>query len=272
MAEYAGDLVAVGEVLNVGTTTLGRVYVVGNAYNSTNQLVASAEVSAFGSNMAPGQKAPFYLDFAPEFSVSQDQSWVSSVTNVTVSVNSVFDTNATQYLGLATVNVNGDNINGTYTVTGTVSNTGDQSVGDVLVVGTFYNASSTVIGLSVTYLTTSLAPGASEFFSVVPTDNTARLSNDIANYSILIQSSPLTTTSVTPTPLSISTPTPTSSIASTQPTQSPAPLSSGLIYTIVIVVVVAAVVLATLIIVKKRLTNRRLELPPPPPPPPPPQP
>jgi len=267
-ALYIGDLVAVGEVQNVGSNVIGYLYVTGIANNSTGS-VASAESRAFGINLAPGQKAPFYLDFTPQNSVTQDQSWVSSVTNVTVSVGYVSDTSETPYSGLViptgAVTSYLDST-GTFTVTGTVQNTGDETTGNVWVVTTFYNASGTVLGLNYTnFLSNSLAPGNSVRFTATPTDNTAQLSSEIANYSVLVQSSPLTVIA-TPTPSPSPSPTPTAT-SSTQPTQSPAPVSSGLIYAVVGAIVVVVVVLAALLLLRKRHKNAQFEPPPPPPPP-----
>jgi hypothetical protein len=272
LPEYIGDLIAVGEVQNVGSNVIGYVIVTGAAYNSTEQVVASAEAQAFGNNLAPGQKAPFYLDFTPENSVTQDQSWVNDTTNVTVSVSYVNDTTETPYSGLViptgAVTSYLDST-GTFTVTGTVQNTGDETTGNVWVVSTFYNASGTVVSLNYTnFLSNSLAPGNSVSFTATPTDNSAQLSREIANYSVLIQSTPLTV-SATPTPSPSPSPTPTAT-PSTQPTQSPAPISSGLIYAVVGAIVVVVVVLAALLLLRKRHKNAQFEPPPPPPPPPPP--
>ncbi len=269
-ALYIGDLVAVGEVQNVGSNVIGYLYVEGTASNSTG-IVASAEARAFGINLAPGQKAPFYLDFAPEHSVTQDQSWVNDTTNVTVLVGYINDTNETSYSGLSIVGSTAIDSSGTYTVTGTVQNTGDETTGNVWVVTTFYNASGTVLGLNYTnFLSNSLAPGNSVRFTATPTDNTAQLSSEIANYSVLVQSSPLTVIATpTPSPSPSPSPTPTAT-SSTQPTQSPAPVSSGLIYAVVGAIVVVVVVLAALLLLRKRHKNAQFEPPPPPPPPPPP--
>ena len=72
LAEYVGDLVAVGEIQNVGSNVIGYVDVAGAAYNSSNTMVASATGIVYGNNLLPGQKAPFYLDFTPQNSVTQE--------------------------------------------------------------------------------------------------------------------------------------------------------------------------------------------------------
>ena len=52
----------------------------------SERCVDTSEATLFAIDLLPGQKAPFYIDFAPENSVTGDQSWVPSVTNVTVLV------------------------------------------------------------------------------------------------------------------------------------------------------------------------------------------
>ena len=139
-------MVAVGEVQNVGSNVIGYVNINGTAYNSTGYNVCYAGAMAFGNDMLPGQKVPFYLDFTPENSVTGDQSWVPSVTNVTISVGYPSETNATQYSGLMIppASIVAADIDGTYTVTGSVQNTGDQTTGYVTVVATFYNSTGGV--------------------------------------------------------------------------------------------------------------------------------
>ena len=273
-AEYIGDLVAVGEVQNVGSNVLGYVLVNGFAYNSSGAIVDTASAPLFVVDMLPGQKAPFYLDFTPENSVTQDQSWVPSVTNVTVAVSYVNDTTQTMYSGLTipTGSISASDSSGTYTVSGNVENTGDQTTGYVWVVATFYNASGTVVALNYTdYLdssTNTLASGNSVPFTATPMDNTAQLSSEIANYSLLVQSAPpIPTTS----PSSTSSPGPSSSPGvSTQPTKSPTLLASGLTYGVAGAIAVVVIVLAALMLLRKRHKNAQFEPPPPPPPPPPP--
>ena len=269
-AQYIGDLIVVGEIKDVGSNPLSRVIVTGTAYNASGGALASSESPVFSTFLLPGQKAPFYLDFIPESSVSQDQSWVPFVTNVTVAVVLVEDSNQTANTGLqipaGSVSAAPDST-GTYSVTGAVQNIGTQASGQVWVVSTFYNASGTVVGLNYTdYLTSSLSPGDIARFTATPIDNAA-ISSSIANYSLLVQYLPFiaqatpTATTSSPTPLSTQ---------STQPTASSAPLSSGSIYAIVIVVVVILVVLVAIVLFRKRRQSAQFEPPPPPPPPPPP--
>ena len=273
LAEWAGDLVAVGEVQNVGSNIIGFMTVTGAAYNSSGQTLASAETSVFGNNLLPGQKAPFYLDFIPEDSVTGDQSWVPYATNVTVSVGYVNVTTATQYSGLAiqSGSVIAADIGGTYTVTGEIQNTGDQTTGIVWVVGTFYNSTGEVVAVNYTDpLVNSLSPGQSAPFTMTPTDNSAQLSNEIANYSVLIQSGPLTTSGgATPTLTPVTITSNPSLSFSNQSKQSPGLASTGLMYVAGATILVVVVVLVVLLLSKRRQKNAHAGLPPPPPPPPP---
>ena len=213
LAEYAGDLVAVGEIQNVGSNVIGTAVVSGTAALANGTVVASNEAEAYTDanyGLLPGQKAPFYIDFPPEDSITQNQSWVPIVTNVTIKVTYVSDISNTQFSGLTEADLAASVNRGTYTVTGTIQNTGTQTTGNVWLETTFYNASGIVIGLNFTdYLTNSLAPGASVPFTATPTDNTAKLSSEITSYSLLIQAeSPTSSASPTPSPTATPTPTP----------------------------------------------------------------
>ncbi len=262
-AEYISDLIAVGEVQNTGSNTIGSMWVGGAAYDSNGTLLASTEAQVMATNLPPNQKAPFYLDFTPESSITQDQSWVSSVANVTVSLGSTLNATGTgtQYAGLNAVNLNGVNNAGTYTVSGTIADIGDQSVGDIGVVATFYNANGTVVGLSLTDLGTSLLTGAAIPFKVTPWDNTGTLSSEISSYSILLQSVPLSPTS-TPAPTVAPTTQPTSSPSgSPTPTQTSGSAVSIPTYAILIAVVVVIAVIAALILLRRRGGSHKSEAP-----------
>ena len=269
-AEYINDVIAVGEVQNTGSNTIGALWVVGQAYDSNGTVLASAEARAMATNLTPNQKAPFYLDFTPENSITQDQSWVSNVSSVTVSVGAITNASDTsaQYAGLTTSNLNGVNNGGNYTVSGTIQDIGDQSVGDVAVVTTFYNSNGTVVALSFTDLGNELAPGQSLSFAVTPWDNTATLSNEIESYAIQVQSTQVTPTA---TPEQTATPTtqPTSfPSGSSNPTQNPGIMASIPTYAVVIVVVVVVALIGGLMLLRRRGSSHQIEAPASPPPPP----
>jgi hypothetical protein len=255
IAEYKGDLVAIGEVQNTGTTTLSSVWLLAKAYNSTGALLDQIDYKALAFNLAPGQKSPFFLDFLPEYSPTQDQSWVPSVTNVTVTVVSAIATNETMYSGLTIPqgSVTGFNNAGTYTVTGTIQNTGTQTTGRTWAVTTFYNSSGSVIGLNYTnYLANSIAPGNTVQFTATPDDNTPTLSSQITNYSVLIQTVPVMATP-TPTPKPSAQPTPTPTGTSTQPPVTP---NSDLTYIAIIAIAAIAAIAAVVLLLRQRRRAR----------------
>ena len=253
-AEYINDLIAVGEVQNTGSTTIGAIWVTGQEYDSNGTVFASTEAQAMATNLVPNQKAPFYLDFTPEESVTQDQSWVPNVTSVTVSVATITNASdsSTQYTGLTTSNLNIDNNGGNYTVSGIIQNTGDQSVEDVALASTFYNSNGTVIAVSFTDLGATLVPGQPTTFEVTPWDNTATLSSEIENYTIQVQSIPVTPTA-TPEQTAQPTTQPTSSPSgSPNPTQNPGIMTSIPTYALVIVVIAVVAIIAGLMLLRRR--------------------
>ena len=282
IAEYEGDLVAVGEVQNVGSNVIGTCVVAGEVFLSNGTVVASSETNAYidaNYGLLPGQKAPFYIDFPPEDSVTQDQSWVPLVNNVTLQVSYVSDLNNTQFSALTTdlvtSGVTASDSSGTYTVTGNVQNNGNAEVGTVWIDATFYNASGAVVGLNFTdYLNPSgtLAPGDSVPFTATPTDDSPQLESEIANYSVLIQAeAPTASSTGTPVTSTMPSSAPTSSSPTASPIISAKPSSStDLIYGVVAAVVIIAVVVTSLALFRKRRSTTPSALPPPPPPPPPP--
>ena len=255
LASEPGDLIVVGEVENVGSNIIGNVTIQGTAFSSTETELAQTATQAFVYDTLPGQKAPFYLDFNAASSSTPDLSWVSSVSTVQVTVTSVTDTKDRQYAGVIIPNPGGSAPyipgNGTYYIDGTILNNGTQVDQHPWVVATFYNSNGTVIGLNFTdELTPSFAPTDALHFFASPTDDTPQLTDEIASYSLLVDSLTLANgTSPQPTP---------SPTGSTATAQLP-------ILTIAVVVVVIVVVIAVLMLLRRR---QKTPLPPPPPPPP----
>ena len=274
LVETGGDLVAVGEVQNVGSNVIGTLSVVGIVYNGTgsDQGILDQNYAFIPiTNLPAGQKAPFYIDFTAEQSTTNDTSWASSANNVTVVVSYAADTNSSIYTGLTIPSSTSDNSNGAFTVTGTVKNTGDQTAESIWVDTTFYNSSGTVVAMNNTvYLGDSLAPGQSVPFTATPSDNIAQFSSEITNYTSIVQYTSVTNTPI-PTPSPTPTATPTSTpTASPTPPQSPASTLSWLTYIAVGAIVIVVVVIAvTVLLLRKRHENAQFDLPPPPPPPPP---
>jgi hypothetical protein len=199
--------------------------------------------------MAPGEKAPFYLDFYAQSSSTQDLSWIPSVSRVLVTVTQVQDVNQRQYSDAkVSYDINYTDSSGLYVVRGTVVNNGNLVAQQPWVVTTFYDASGTVIGVNFTnYITSSLSPNGGMYFYAVPADNNTAVASEIKNYSFQVDSLTLTNST---SPFT----TPTSS-GSTSPT--------GQIPILPIVIVVVLVVIAIVSLILFR--SRRKPLPPPPP-------
>lgn len=97
IAENPGDLIAVGEIQNVGSNTVSTIALTGIAFNGTG--VDQTELDSNNayipiSNLPAGQKCPFYVDFIPENSYTNDTSdtsWIPSINNVTMVVANVVD-------------------------------------------------------------------------------------------------------------------------------------------------------------------------------------
>ena len=169
----------------------------------TKGLVDFTNGQAFGNYLTPGQIAPFYLDFTPDNVANANPNWVSTITNVNLAVTYADDSNITMYSGL-TIPAGGISASlssaGVYTLKGFVQNSGTQLTGNVWVVTTFYNASGAVVSMNYTnYISNSLALEAKASFVATPMDNTPQMSSSITNYSVLIQSDPLSTSTPTPT-------------------------------------------------------------------------
>jgi len=186
-----GSVVAVGELQNVGTTTIDKLYISGTVFTTDGQPQASAPSLFYYEYLLPSQKVPFYIEFTPYSSVTGDLSWVSlGIENVTFEILPFNATSSWKYPDLKIVSSHQFiDENGTYAVTGIVQNTGSLSTGRVWVVATFYDTSGKVVAAGYTNFLTpnQLQPSQTTSFIVYPLDCTPELSQRIANYSLTIQ-------------------------------------------------------------------------------------
>ena len=232
LAAYVGDLIVVGELQNVGTTNIYYVYVIGSAYINDVE-VARYSCQILGNNLLPGEKAPFYLDFVPESILIDNLKNWADVTNVTVTVGYIANTDKSMYQGL-TVASEGGYRSDIYAVIGKVQNVGTESVDNVRVITTFYNAAGTVVSLNYTdVFQDPIAPGSSKTFTATPVDYYS--GNDIESYTILIQS---TIHSNDPTPTN-----PSNTKAPSTSTTTPA-TTTGIELTMSTLIVIAAIILS----------------------------
>jgi hypothetical protein len=240
-----GFLDVVGEIQNIGSNTVASVILTGTVYSSDGTDQADSYAKAWVANLAPQQKAPFYMEF---YSPSSSTSWLSvSVSKVDLTVSQANATTNYQYPDLKITSSSasigsGTDDKGVYWVTGNVQNTGSQTAQSITVVGTFYNATGTVVavGYSDTLTPTDIASSGIASFKLGAFDlnQTIVPSNQkISSYSLLIQVlAPI--------------------LQGTAPliTPSPSPANSSnpaLIYAIIVVIVILGIA-GTILVLRKR--------------------
>jgi len=260
-ASSSGDLIVVGEVQNVGSTTQKNVRIEGIPYTTDGQPQAYLVVNAFVDNLAPQQKAPFYMDFWAYNSNSGNMTWDTMVDRISLSVVYSNDSTTQPYSGLEVI-ANTSISSNPYTVVGIINNTGSHAVGQVWAETTFYNASGTVVAINYTdFLTNSFSPGETVSFQATPQDYT-RLTSQITSYSFLVQSRAATPSPTTPAPSSTQTPSPSpittpssTPLNTAQPTKSPEVAqgtSFDIVYVIIAVLIAVIIVLSALVFRKSR--------------------
>ncbi len=250
-----GGLVVVGEVQNVGPNTIARAIIGGTVYASDGTPADSIS-QAWAINLAPQQKAPFYMDF--------------------YSANDVADLELTVLQADATANYQYPDVKivshsstvgssstdkGAYWVSGTLQNTGSQTAKKVRVIGTFYNdAGDTVAvgGYISEVVVESLAPSATASFKFGARDRNqsdVTPSQRISKYSLLVQVEEPVFQGIAPVPTPYEG---SSSPGSTEaPSETQTPISNSdsafpteLIYAVVAVAVVLGV--AAILVIRKR--------------------
>ncbi len=275
-SRYAGDFIVVGEIQNQGTEVFELPQITATIYTTDGLVVAQTGNSAYVKDLLPGQKAPFYIDFSPEFTISPDSNgevqpgtngnytgtvgWIPYIGRVQLSLWAAA-TNDTMYRGVGIQTSTAFNINGVYSVTGFLQNNGTQKTGDVWVVTTFYNETGGVVACNFTEFldqtTHAMEPGSTITYQAAPMDNTAALSSKITSYSSLVQTRAYDPSEVaTPTPTGNPTTPPPSGTITTPPSQTAGPngpiVSSTVVYAVVGAVVIAAAIVAMLFIRKRR--------------------
>jgi hypothetical protein len=257
-----GYLDVVGEVQNVGPNTIDSVVLSGVIYTLDGEAVSySYPTLVYVKYLVPQQKAPFYMEFPPEVSVTGDLSWLSLGIDVDFTINSAEATSSYQYPDLTvTSSSGGADSEGVYWVSGTVQNTGTQTATNIYVVGTFYNATGTVIAMGYTDTLTpaSLSPSGTASFKVGAFDLNQSIVPSplkIDHYSLLIQvEGPILTGAAPtlPTPTPPSTTTPPSDSTPSPTDENPNVLAPEAIYAIIIVIVILGLAITLLALRKTK--------------------
>ncbi len=250
-----GVLDVPGEIQNIGTDTIESVIVKGTVYGADGTEKASGSVQAWISHMAPGQKAPFML----EFNQPANSDWYTSgISKIAIDISEAEAVNSHLYPDLtvtssATVSTSGDD-KGAYWVSGNIKNVGSQTVSKLVVSATFYNSSGHVVSVGLTdYLEPeSLGPDSSVSFKVGAyyTDQSAEtVSTDqkITSYTLNAQAIlPVLDGSATPVP-GTSQQSSSTQAETTPAEQNDSTSNQNLLYIIIIAGVAVAVIAALLV-------------------------
>ena len=261
--DQTGTLDVVGEVQNIGSNTIDRVFLAGTVYSAGGVDQSDSYTQVWALYLAPEQKAPFYMPF-PSPNNSFGGNWNSvQISNLEFAVYGANATSSYQYPDLTIISDSGSigksgNYKGVYLVSGVIQNTGSQTATNLTVVGTFYNSTGEVVAVGNTYenlggyLTSTLAPLGKVSFQVPAFDLNQSLvpsSEKIYRYDLLVQAQgPLlqgTPPTVTSSPKSSSSPT------QTETPKSNTSSNTSTIYAIAIVLVILAIV-ATIIALSRR--------------------
>jgi hypothetical protein len=283
--DTAGLLEVVGEVQNVGTSTVNSVMLNG-IVTTTDGAQLQGGALVYVAQLLPQQKAPFYMTFMQSLNSNMQSSVIPTVSSVDLTVTSAPTTTSYQYQDLK-ITKHSDSLDattenrGTYWVTGTLQNTGSQTAQNIRVLGTFYDSKGNVLAVGGYTdrdpLIVSLAPSKTvdfKFGAYDMNETSAPSDQKIASYSLLIQTegpllqgsgpqitpypqnpqsstsptsgtSPTTSTSPSDTQTATSNPTDSSSV-----TNSASP--PNWLYPAIIVIALVAIIGAVTLVLKKR--------------------
>ena len=240
-----GHFIVVGEVQNKADFTVKSITVSGKVYSQDGTNVASSSIDVYGNYLLPQTKAPFYMDFPHNSTTTGDFSWNATVDHIDFSVSNSIPESNNEYSDLNFIGIHGGLLNGVYMLSGFVINNGNKTASDVRVVGTFYDSSSRVVAVGFNILDSSmssLSPNQASGFTIIEFDPTPNLVSEIANYSLLVQTSTLADGS-------------SSSSSSPSPTPNNGNQTSGsfpLIYIIAIIAIIIIVVAIALFMRRRR--------------------
>jgi len=165
-----GILDIVGEIQNVGTSTIERAVLTAVVYGSDGSMQGSVTGYAWLSYMAPQQKSPFLLEIVKP--IDEEYWQLTEISKVEISVKEAKETKSYLYsdfkitVSSAGVSPSGDD-RGAYWVNGFVQNVGSQTATKLAVAAVFYNSSGCVVAIGRTdYLTDSITPSGTVMFKI----------------------------------------------------------------------------------------------------------
>jgi preprotein translocase subunit SecG len=249
-----GILDIVGEVQNIGTSTIEKVVLTADVYGSDGTIQGMVTGYAWLSYLAPQQKSPFLLEINTP--IDYDIWYFAEISKIEISVKEAKEVNSHVYSDFEiTVNSagvsTGDWDRGAYWVEGVVRNIGSQTASKLVVSAVFYNSSGGVAAVGHTnYLEPSnVSPSGTVTFKVGAYDTIQFEETEnriIDSYALFVEAmapliegnAPAATAPVT---------------GSSTTTQNPSSQSSNRnsTYIIIIAVVVVFVVIAALLMTRK---------------------
>jgi len=266
-SSQTGNFIAVGELQNTGTNTLGSAIITGTVYTKDNQSQASNVYSqVFANKLLPNQKAPFYMEFSAESSISGNLTWISlGIDHVEFHLYET-TSDVAPYSGLQIVaNTSYVDQDGNYTIQGLVNNGGIGYPENVWAIAAFYDSSGTIVAVGFSNYVSPhfLPPNSTALFTLIPYDPTPQMATEITNYSLQILADGSTTQpqpsfSSSPSPAPSSSPTTSNTPSpSTPATASPNPESEqsvplSLVYAIIAAFIIAIVIIVLSFAIKKK--------------------
>lgn len=252
-----GYLVVVGEIQNIGPNIIDHVLVTGTL-TTTDDVQVNSGVNAWGFQLTPNQKAPFYLEFHSQ-SNTEGTFYGLTISDISLEISEAPATAEYQYPDLAITSQHPTQTTvGEYFVDCQIKNTGSHLASGTIMSVAFYNSTGQVVAVGYSNQT-DIAPGDTVFlragaFDLNQTD--APSEKKIANYNVLLQvsgpllegSAPVPVASPAPGPVVIETPSPISGSDNgngSGATGSEQNLTLAIGIVVVIVIVVAALLLLT---------------------------
>jgi preprotein translocase subunit SecG len=185
--DSSGVLVAVGEVQNTGSTIISQIIMSGTAIPTFGDEVVSGDL-VWATNMLPGQKAPFLIEF--KTSSTDNGVWIAGISDVTVKVLQASASTQYQYQDITITEHQASLSSGSYIVSGEVKNTGTETATNVQIVATFFNAEGKPVAVGYSSSMATIAPDGIDTFdlSALGLNQTyASSANKIESYKLLVQ-------------------------------------------------------------------------------------
>ena len=173
--DSSGSLHVVGEVKNVGDSSVKHVNVSVVCYDASNNTVAFGSKNVSIDVLLPGQKSPFEIVFEDAHHMSHYEASVSSYET----------TNIMPYRNLKIVSHNSSrDETGRLHIVGEVENTGNRNATGVEVIAAFYDEMGTLIAMNTTYIApANLEPSRVGEFEIILCQRVG----DLESYDLQIQ-------------------------------------------------------------------------------------